>query len=518
MIEMSRVRPDAESAGLELRLRVSDPESVAALGRLAPGAEREAVALRALRIGLLALRQAAGAIDADAVRREGEQILNRLQVQLNGQQSFIQERLEGVLQQYFDPRSGRFAERVERLVRKDGELERVLREQVGAEDSTLRRTLAESFGPQSALMKVLSPTESEGLLLSLQGVVQESLREQRERLLAQFSLDTEDSALSRLVRELGQSHRDLTGELKTSIGDVVGEFSLDKEDSALSKLVKQVNDAQQRISAEFSLNDDGSALARMRREMLGVLTSHAEADAAFREAVMKELAGLQARRAEADRSTRHGLEFEDELVQQLLVRAQACGDLAAPTGTHVGLIPNSKVGDAVWELGPDHAAAGARIVVEAKEKKGVGLADARAEIEVARKNRGADVGLFVFSAKTAPEGQAPFQRLGADVYVVWDATDPGSDVWLDAGIEVARALSTRQGGERAARAADYEAIDKAVLAIEKQAGLLAEVETSANTIRSASEKILRRVQVSRASIARNVDRLQEALSDLKGTP
>jgi len=38
------------------------------------------------------------------------------------------------------------------------------------------------------------------------------------------------------------------------------------------------------------------------------------------------------------------------------------------------------------------------------------LADAREEIEQARKNRGATAGLFVFSATTAPEGIQPFAR------------------------------------------------------------------------------------------------------------
>jgi len=48
------------------------------------------------------------------------------------------------------PKSGYFTERVERLVKKDGDLEKVLREQIGdAEQSELARALARRIGDNS---------------------------------------------------------------------------------------------------------------------------------------------------------------------------------------------------------------------------------------------------------------------------------------------------------------------------------------------------------------------------------
>ncbi|MDA1195806.1 MAG: hypothetical protein O2894_11555 [Planctomycetota bacterium] len=500
---------------LTLQLEVVEPEVLSDLLRVPAGPEREAYALRALRIGLLALRQASGALDADVIRAAGDRMLARMQMQLNGHQTWVHERLEQVLREYFDPSSGKFADRVQRLVSKDGELERVLREQMRGGDSPLQQTLAEHMGPESALMKRLSPSDSEGLIKSMEVVLADSLTTQRDRILEQFSLDNEQGALTRLVRELGANHKNISEELKTRVADVVGEFSLDKEGSALNKLVRRVDEAQRKISAEFSLDQETSALARMKREMLTVFERAAKDDAAFREAVLAGLAEIKGRREEADRSTRHGLEFESELIAQLVQRAQAVGDIATATGNEVGKILNSKVGDAVWELGPDHAAAGVRIVIEAKESKGVSLAAARAEIEVARKNRAADVGLFVFSRKTAPDDLRTFQRLGSDVFLVWDASDPGSDVWLDAAIEVARALGTRADGARAARAADFDRIDRAILALEKVGEQLDEITTASNTIESANERIRERVRKSRKQIVTQVGRLQDAIGDLK---
>ena len=140
------------------------------------------------------------------------------------------------------------------------------------------------------------------------------------------------------------------------------------------------------------------------------------------------------------------------------------------------------------ELGPDSAAPGALIVVEAKEKDGYTLAQAREEIETARKNRGADWGVFVFSKKTAPPNLEPFSRYGNDFIVVWDAEDPSSDVFLKAGIIAARALCFRTERQSAAQQVDFETIDKAILEIEKRAGNLDEVRKSAETIQSSSDK------------------------------
>jgi hypothetical protein len=64
-------------------------------------------------------------------------------------------------------------------------------------------------------------------------------------------------------------------------------------------------------------------------------------------------------------------------------------------------------------------------------------------MEIARKNRGAAVGLFIFSSRTAPQGLEPLARYGNDVVIVWDAEKPATDVVLIAGLEVTRALCAR---------------------------------------------------------------------------
>jgi hypothetical protein len=176
-----------------------------------------------------------------------------------------------------------------------------------------------------------------------------------------------------------------------------------------------------------------------------------------------------------------------------------------------------KVGDMVVELGADCAAAGEKFVVEAKEDASYKLADARAEIETARKNRGASVGLFLFSVKTAPEGMDSLVRHGGDIFVVWDADKIESDVILRAGLSLAKALCVRQQRERDAEAGDWKEMDAAILALEKEAGRLTNMKTWTETIQSNSGKIIDEVRKMAANLEKQIGVLRESVSALKRT-
>jgi hypothetical protein len=256
-------------------------------------------------------------------------------------------------------------------------------------------------------------------------------------------------------------------------------------------------------------------LARLRRELFAILETHGSTAQKFQEDVKVALAQMVARREESERSTRHGLAFEEAVCEFLQRRAQDKGDLFARTGMETGLIKNCKIGDFLIELGADCAAAGAKIVVEAKEKAGYLFADARKEIEKARENRDSQIGLFVFSHRTAPAGLDPFSRVGNDVFVIWNAEDSGADLYLTAGLELARALCIRAGRQSDAQAADFTAIDAAILEIEKKSNSLDEITKWSETIRNNSDKILDHVRKTRNSLERQIEILQARIHDLR---
>ena len=494
--------PDVGSGVCRLELWVDDPLIVPELLAHAAGDERDRYAITALRIGVLALKQAQGRLDADVIRGESDRLLAMLEERLAHHQRSVHDHVAVTLREYFDPRSGRFNERVEALVRSGGELERLLRSQIGTSDSELARTLAAHVGEQSALMKILRPTETEGILNSLSAAMKSALESQRDAILSEFSLDNGGSALARLVKELNDRHGQLALGLKESVDEVIGEFSLDKPDSALSRLVGQVESAQRKISSEFSLDEQSSALARMKAALEQLIEKHNRDNDEFRTHVRESLAALQARKEESQKSTRHGLEFEHAVCDFVATSARAAGDIFEHVGASTGLIRNCKTGDAVLTLGPEHAAAGAKIVVEAKQHASYTLASALAEIEQARKNRQACVGLFVFSKRTLTTELSPLARFGSDIIVVWDCDDAASDVVLSAALSLARALCARSEALEARIEIDLERLQRAMLDVEKQIQGMDEIRKCAQSIRSSAERIEDRARLVSDNIVR----------------
>lgn len=494
---------ETPSGPRDISLTITDPDVLTALDSCSSEREQHDFAVAALRIGVLALRQARGSLDADVLQHEGDRLLLQLKADLDKHQELVKTQVTVQLKEYFDPQSGRFSERVQQLVQKDGELDTLLTRLVGSEDSTLTRTLAAHFGEHSPLMTRLDPQGSDSILALIQKRVADGLSTQREEIVAQFSLDDESSALSRLVREV-----------KENSDSVVKQFSLDDDDSALSRLVGRVTAAQRQISDEFSLDNDGSALSKMKGELLSVLQVHRKESQSFETEVKSTLAAMDARRKEKEASTRHGGEFESDMFLLLQERCQAAGNVATDTSNSTGLIKNNKKGDCVVKLGPEHRAAGAQIVFEAKQDASYDLKKALEEIDEARRNRDASVGVFVFSRRTAPAEIATFKRYGSDLVVVWDADDPESDMWLEASISVAEALATEADAQASERGVEREAIHRAVLDIEKQMKMIEEVSTSAGTIKSANEKILNRVRIVRDTVLKQVEVLRESLGGL----
>lgn len=500
--------------GLLLELTVQDREVIDALWSYPEGAARDEFALRALRIGVLALKQAQGQVDATAVRQEGERLLENVERALSQHQESLNDRLTTQLKTYFDPQDGRFHERIERLIRQDGELEQLLRRHVGDDDSRLTQTLSQHIGDGSPLMRVLDPEAGDGVTAALREVVEEKLHDQRQRVLDQFSLDNKEGALSRFLKEVQQHYDGISGDLTGKIDKAVGEFSLDDENSALSRLVGRVTDAQQTITREFSLDEDKSALSRLRGELVKLLNDQSETNVKFQEEVKVAIGELKARKEEAARSTRHGITFEECLVATLQAEARNTDDIVDHVGGRDGKMKR-KVGDVVVTMGPDTAAPGARVVFEAKESQGYSISKALEELDVARKNREAQIGVFVFSTKSAPDGCEAFKRYGPNILIVWDSEDSATDLYVRVALTLAKALCVNDQTRNAAEAADLAEMEGGVREIESRIVDLKKIETSAKNIKKGAETILKHEDKLRKTIEEQIDNLRERINALK---
>jgi len=498
-----------------LELVLEDAETIRELIAYPEGASRDRFATEALRIGLLALKQARGQLDADLVRKEGDRLILQLENQLSEHATLLNDRFTHVLKDYFDPEDGRFHERVERLVKQDGELEQLLHRQIGDEDSELCKTLAAHFGKESQLMKILGLESSDGLLATFRDSLEEQLKTQRDHLLKQFSLDYKEGALARFLGELEERQGEFSDDLHKKVDIIVKEFSLDQEDSALNRLVKNVERAQRTITKEFSLDEETSALTRLKKELLELHESQRKTNQEFQEEVKGTLNAMVARKQESQRSTRHGLEFEDAVCEFLEFELRKTGDVVHRTGNETGCIKKCKVGDAVVVLSSESIAPEAKIVVEAKENAQYTLAKARSEIETARENRESEIGIFVFSQKTVSENIDQFARFGNDIFLVWDPENTQNDVVFQSGISLAKALCVRKRAERQSVSIDLSEFDRVCLAIEKQVGALDDIETWSTTIQNNSDKILKKLRKIRHTLDDELETLSEQIEDLK---
>jgi hypothetical protein len=311
--------------------------------------------------------------------------------------------------------------------------------------------------------------------------------------LREFSLDQKDSALSRLVSE----------------------FSLDDERSAMSRMSKMLSTTSEQIGKNLSLDDDTSALARLKRELTSTIDQLVRENVEFHGQVREALARIDVRRREEARTPTHGMAFEERLGALLAEESQRLGDLHEATGETTGVIKMCKKGDHVIELGPESAAAHARIVWEAKEKQAYSLRSALAEIDEARRNRAAQVGVFVFSRAAAPEGLESFARHGKDVVVVWDAEDRASDLVVRAAYSLARALAVRERRTDEAAQEAVAEVESAARNVEKQIAFLDDVRKWAETVKGHGEKIIERSVRMSEELRRDVDRLDTQIASMR---
>jgi hypothetical protein len=526
-------------AGLnvQLDLTVTDPETAAELLKHREAAARDDFALSALKIGVLAVRQANGVVDAHSIQQECRQFLEVVAQTLSSHSEGVSAAIGALLGKYFDPSNGEFPQRIDRLVRRDGELEMLLGRHINGDGSALATTLEKHIGANSPLLQMLSPDQRKGILAAL-GL---ALDDHGKAIVGQFSLGDKDSALSRLLVEITEKNGALREDLTRDLEHVRNEFCLDNEDGALARLVGRVDRAHKTILSEFSVDNEHSALnkmsnrlestnrlidsslsldeersplSRLRREILLVIDGMNKANNDFQAHVRTTLESLKTRRAEAARSTTHGLDFQDQVGEFVQHEAQRCGDLFESTKYTAGALTRSKVGDFVVVLGPDSQSPDARIVVEAKEDKSYDLKSALEELKKARENRKAEAGLFVISRKSAPAGIESLMRWDRDIVAVWDAEDPNTDVIFRAAVSVARMIAIREKNQSEQASADIAEMKSIIDSICRDVSLLDKILKAAGNARTHCDTIIKQATDFKTRVESSLARMQEHVQGL----
>jgi hypothetical protein len=227
-------------------------------------------------------------------------------------------------------------------------------------------------------------------------------------------------------------------------------------------------------------------------------------------------AAAVARGTERARSTAKGADFEDLLASMLASIARGSGDLLERTSDDGGSVIRSKKGDFVLTLDPAVSrGAELRIVVEAKDRA-LSARAIRDELRDARDNRGAAVGLAVFTPKHAPAGIEPFNVLGGDVYCVVDPEAP-DPAYLEAAVRLARILALATVSEAAVEV-NAQAIAVAITAVREQLEAVRKMKTQLSSIGNVSEEVKNALDRLRDGVLARVCDIEAELRVLAGPP
>lgn len=498
-------RREAAEVGsvMSLQLTITDAEVVHELTQREEGDERNQYALTALRVGVLALRQAGVHVDAEKLRNEGERLVELVEHRLESHANSLDKTLQTELSKYFAD-DGKLSERVKALVSDDGQLAGMLEKHLTGDNSLLAKQLADAVGKDSDLMKYLSPDQQNGLIQSITRVAQERLEEQSKKVLGEFSLDNPDGALKRLITQIETN------------------FNPEDPKTALGVLKKALGETQDQIRKDLSLDQDDSALSNLHGKLKAQIDDLLEKQAKFQIEVSSVLAELRGAKKERAVSPSGGFDFE-ALAGDALRERMHSDEVFESVGETTGLVPRSKVGDHVQTLGSESLAPGAKIVFECKRADNYTFAKALEELSEAKRNRGAAVGVFLLAASSLrdnPKMQSEFQRSltrqGTDIVVVWDPEDRATDVNVDAAVTLARALVVRdRASENAAAEVDWDIIDKSIHGIERQAQYLDDLNGWCGNIKRDADKIADRLEKMKKDLAREMERLTDQIENLR---
>ena len=344
----------------------------------------------------------------------------------------------------------------------------------------------------------------------------DAVRSEFERLAESQRVMTERAAEA-LEQTLRSNFGDGDGRLPRTLEAFLGDrgklqatvrelFDPARKDSALGRLSTMLEtyfdgDAS-RLATLLDPTRVGSPLNTFRAEVAAGFKSLEDRFVAFQ-------AAQAARSDERSRSSAKGLDFED-LVEGLLgAVARGGGDLLERTGNEIGSTIKSKKGDFVLTLNPALTrGADVRVVIEVKDRA-VSVPQMRAELRDARANRGASVGLVVFTPTHAPTGIAPFDVRGDDV---WSVLDPDAiePAMLEAAVRMARYMALAGLASRETEA-DTTAISQALASIREQLDQIRNLKSQLTSISNATKGVWNGLDALRTGVVEQVERAEKAI-------
>jgi hypothetical protein len=269
--------------------------------------------------------------------------------------------------------------------------------------------------------------------------------------LARYGDEPEQQHIAEAALSIGiQALRHARGEVDAQSLQQTAERILAQLDQ---RVEQHLSAHSQRLLQQFSLDHPDSVLSRIVTQQDGHHRRLVEHTNTHYTEIRTSLQEMSTRKQMLRQTSQGGNTFEQAVGLLVSEIASGAGDHCEATGDVEGTISKSKVGDFLITLGSDCAAAGERLVIEAKRDKSYNRDHVLAECKTARENRDAQVALFVWDMEYGKaRHHPPLVRYGNDVVALWNEHDPTTYIYVEAAYWLARSIvAPPSGNERVAR-------------------------------------------------------------------
>jgi hypothetical protein len=206
---LSHHRTDAVSS-LDLSLVINDHNVLTYLAQFQDEDVRCEKALEALKVGVIAIQSASPTLDTQVVQVKFAEVEGRMREQLRE----FQGKVKDDLCRYFAEQDGVVPRSIDGTFGENGTMTRTFQSFFHPTEGKLCNLMQSHIGPHSKFGKALDPQNKEGIVALIEARVHELVEAKLDEVLKQFSLDQDDSAMSRLKEMLSE----FFGRLNQSLG------------------------------------------------------------------------------------------------------------------------------------------------------------------------------------------------------------------------------------------------------------------------------------------------------------
>ena len=226
------------------------------------------------------------------------------------------------------------------------------------------------------------------------------------------------------------------------------------------------------------------------RDDIGVQRSTIQSSIVKFQAESARLTGVK----EAIKNTPQGGEDFQACLSNKLREILPSECLVTDVGSVTGALKGRKTGDVTAAFDDESIYAGHSIVFEAKNQEGVSLKKATEEIELAKRNRRATKGVFVYAFdKAPPEMNRLFHQRDGNIFVKWSPETPALDSLLIAAYIVAKSDIVKPMAARKEIHFDVEELERelasGISTLEFHNDVLNNMQTITNAVGKASMAI-----------------------------